>query len=159
MKTDTALNIADLEMLAQAYLDCRLSRREEKELALVLAVSEADSPLLAEARETMGIEMRMAESGNTGGALLVRAGRRHRRAWRLGAAAACVALLAGAAWMQLRPAEPDVIVVIGGRELSGSAARAEASRMEAEDMRMMRELMADAERQQAENIALLNELI
>lgn len=49
------LTIEELEILSRAYLECRLSKIQEKELQLVLASVDFSSPVIQEARETMGI--------------------------------------------------------------------------------------------------------
>lgn len=45
----------ELEALSKAYLECRLTKLEEKELALVLLSCNASSPIIDEARETMSV--------------------------------------------------------------------------------------------------------
>ena len=49
------LTLAELEMLAQAYLDCKLSRLQEKELEYVLMSCGLSSPLIDEVRECMAL--------------------------------------------------------------------------------------------------------
>lgn len=52
-------SLEELEILANAYLDCRLSLLEEKQLALILANCPYDSPILSEARLSMDLELSM----------------------------------------------------------------------------------------------------
>lgn len=54
------LTLAELEMLSQAYLDCRLSRLQEKELEYVLMSCGLSSPLIDEVRECMALSTLIA---------------------------------------------------------------------------------------------------
>lgn len=54
------LTLAELEMLAQAYLDCKLSRLQEKELEYVLMSCGLSSPLIDEVRECMALSTLIA---------------------------------------------------------------------------------------------------
>lgn len=47
------LTVEELDALSKAYLECRLTKLEEKELELVLLSCNASSPIIDEARETM----------------------------------------------------------------------------------------------------------
>ncbi len=58
MKTDELnLTIEELEELCHLYLECRLSVLEEKELEYVLTRTAADSPVIAEVRSLMSLQL------------------------------------------------------------------------------------------------------
>ncbi len=59
MKTDGLnLTIEETEELCRLYLDCRLSVLEEKELEYVLSRSSLDSPVIAEVRTLMSVQLK-----------------------------------------------------------------------------------------------------
>ena len=146
MNKEYNLSLPELEALAQAYLDCSLSRLEEKELALLLAESDYDSPVLSEARMSMGIEFSMASAEME--KLAVEPQRtvdsfrrvRRRKILRICSVAA-------------------VEVIVDGQKLSGNMAEVYASEMQAEHMEMMYSMLADAERGMAENMSMMNDLM
>lgn len=118
MKAIESLTLNELEQLAQAYLDCRLTRLEEKELELVLASSPLSSLTIDKAREQMALTSLMAESHT----------RRHilkRRFIRFGSIAACLAAVIIGGMLMIAPTEPQVsyYVCINGQELHGEAAK------------------------------------
>ena len=53
------LTLQELEQLSQAYVDCHLSRLQERELELVLISTPISSPVIDEARALMDIAMQM----------------------------------------------------------------------------------------------------
>lgn len=61
MKTEDKswLDVAELEELVRLYMDCRLTRGEERDLVIVLGRSSLHTPLLDEARFMMGLEITM----------------------------------------------------------------------------------------------------
>lgn len=56
MQKQENLSITELEALAKAYIDCKLSRQQEKELELVLLSSRHRSPLIDDCRRIMGLQ-------------------------------------------------------------------------------------------------------
>ncbi|MDE6270223.1 MAG: hypothetical protein K2M12_05135 [Muribaculaceae bacterium] len=151
--------IAELEALSQAYLDCRLSRLQEKELELVLMNSDASSPVIDEARETMGIATLM-ESVKSTPALP----RRKILRWiNWCAAAACLTIVLGSALWFLRPdlgAAPaaddaQFVVYVDGKRLSPEDAEKMALREQAMCMAMMESALRNAREIQLENERLL----
>lgn len=168
MNMESNLSLPELEALARAYLDCSLSRLEEKELTLILAESEYDSPVLSEARMSMGIELSMASAKmGSHAAAPKRTGTsfskaRRRRIMRICGVAACVAVLFGVGLTMSNHRgthDTQLEVVVDGKKLSGNMAEVYASEMQAEHMEMMYGMLADAERGMAENMSLLDELM
>ena len=93
------LSLKELEILAQAYLECRLSRLQEKELELILYDTDVTSPVIEEARRTMGVSTLLAEVRDTSGRTLLLP-RRNRFA-AAGWVAACVGMIARSAMIFL----------------------------------------------------------
>lgn len=151
MKTIESLTLNDLEQLAQAYLDCRLTRLEEKELELVLASSQLSSPTINEAREQMALTSLMAESHS-------RRRVAKRRFIRFGSIAACLAALIIGGTMLIAPTEPQVsyYVCINGQELHGEAAKRYALETEQRMEQLQQEMLNQALAIEKENERLLN---
>ena len=151
MKTIESLTLNELEQLAQAYLDCRLTRLEEKELELVLASSPLSSPTIDEAREQMALTSLMAASHS-------RRRVAKRRFIRFGSIAACLAALVIGGTMLIAPTEPQVsyYVCINGQELHGEAAKRYALETEQRMEQFQQELLNEALAIEKENERLLN---
>lgn len=56
MQKQEKLSISELEALAKAYIDCKLSRQQENELELVLLSSRHRSPLIDDCCRIMGLQ-------------------------------------------------------------------------------------------------------
>lgn len=151
MKTIESLTLNELEQLAQAYLNCRLTRLEEKELELLLASSPLSSPTINEAREQMALTSLMAESHS-------RRCVAKRRFIRFGSIAACLAALIIGGTMLIAPTEPQVsyYVCINGQELHGEAAKRYALETEQRMEQFQQELLNRALAIEKENERLLN---
>ena len=150
------LTLQELEELSRAYLDCRLSRAEEKELELLLLSTPISTPVLREARNAMGIESLLAA---------VPAGHRRRRRyrWLLRAVACAAILVASAAMIHLarRPAAGGdyVCVVVDGHELAVDQAARAAAEIQRNSMAMLAEAMQDASADQTASLSTMNEII
>ena len=151
MKTIESLTLNELEQLAQAYLDCRLTRLEEKELELLLASSPLSSPTIDEAREQMALTSLMAASHS-------RRRVAKRRFIRFGSIAACLAAIVIGGTMLIAPTEPQVsyYVCINGQELHGEAAKRYALETEQRMEQFQQELLNEALAIEKENERLLN---
>lgn len=151
MKTIESLTLNELEQLAQAYLDCQLTRLEEKELELLLASSPLSSPTINEAREQMALTSLMAESHS-------RRRVAKRRVIRFGSIAACLAALIIGGTMLIAPTEPQVsyYVCINGQELHGEAAKRYAIETEQRMEQFQQEMLNRALAIEKENERLLN---
>ena len=152
MKTIESLTLNELEQLAQAYLDCRLTRLEEKELELVLVSSLLSSPTINEAREQMALTSLMAESHS-------RRRVAKRSVIRFGSIAACLAALIIGGTMLIAPTEPQVsyYVCINGQELHGEAAKRYALETEQRMEQFQQEMLNRALAIEKENEQLLNQ--
>ena len=151
MKTIESLTLNELEQLTQAYLDCRLTRLEEKELELLLASSPLSSPTIDEAREQMALTSLMAASHS-------RRRVAKRRFIRFGSIAACLAALVIGGTMLIAPTEPQVsyYVCINGQELHGEAAKRYALETEQRMEQLQQEMLNQALAIEKENERLLN---
>ena len=152
MKTIESLTLNDLEQLAQACLDCQLTRLEEKELELVLASSPLSSPSIDEAREQMALTSLMAASHS-------RRRMAKRRFLRFGSIAACLAALIIGGTLMTAPTEPQVsyYVCINGQELHGEAAKRYALETEQRMEQFQQEMLNRALAIEKENEQLLNQ--
>ena len=151
MKTIESLTLNELEQLTQAYLDCRLTRLEEKELELLLASSPLSSPTIDEAREQMALTSLMAASHS-------RRRVAKRRFIRFGSIAACLAALVIGGTMLIAPTEPQVsyYVCINGQELHGEAAKRYALETEQRMEQLQQEMLNQVLAIEKENERLLN---
>lgn len=147
------LTLQELEELSRAYLDCRLSRAEEKELELLLLSTPVSTPVLCEARNAMGIESLLAA---------VPAGHRRYR-WLLRAAACAAILVASAVMIHLarQPAAGGdyVCVVVDGHELAVDQAARAAAEIQRNSMAMLAEAMQEASADQTASLSTMNEII
>lgn len=161
------ISLAEAEELCRLYLDCRLSLVEEAELEYLLGKLRYDSPVISEARESMGIET------------LCRARIRHerkriRRYRRIGVSAAAVLMLALTASMVLRfqspqsssathgAASPENVLIAyeGGHRLEGEEAYKSEQRYidKAEALMAMAEAMESASMEQQQKIINLTSI-
>lgn len=152
------LTLEELEALAQAYLDCRLTRLEEKELELVLMSSGFSTPLIDEARETMGLTTAVAQVPRP---KEVKARPRPRLLWlRISVAAACLALAVVTGYRLGRSGvgeeTAEVIVYVDGQRLSQDLAEVEAMKTQVMCMAMMEETVNTAMALQSEGEDLFN---
>lgn len=137
MKSAIELTRDELEELSKAYLDCRLSRLEEKELELVLVNCDVSSPLIDTVRDIMGLTSMMAEAER---AKRLRRGAMKARLKRWGSVAACAAVVLVSSLFILDEKQigdvyahgsEELFVVLDGKVLNDNA----ASRFADEDMK------------------------
>lgn len=150
MKTKESLTIQELEQLSQAYMECHLSRLEEKELELILLCSDLSSPLIEEVRQNMGLSSLMAAS-NTFKSQYKKTFR-HRLIRYAGIAASIVAIVVCSAIFNMDSPSAnenqEVYACVDGEILSGYVAATVVSETEAESMEMLRSIIKDAAREQ-----------
>lgn len=156
MKTSGIFTLEELEKLSEAYLECRLSKIQEKELELVLNSMSLSSPVLEEARLSMGIETVLSQTSVRCGAV------RRRKPSRL-RIAACIAILAVSVALiavNMHSSSGDTLsVYVDGKSLSGEIAKARAMEIEKSSMEMLKDAMLAAERERNRAIGSMNEII
>lgn len=151
------LTLKELEILAQAYLDCRLSRVQEKELELVLYNTDMSSPVIDEARLTMGISTLM-EAGRKPRTLHLKQRRRWFGAAAWAAASVGVLVIAsllyfsGSSFPSGNSDGEYVSVYVDGKPLSREDALAEAAMSQAASMAMMERMLAEAKADSERNM-------
>lgn len=103
------LNLEQLEMLANAWMECRLDRNEELALRKVLANSSLHSPLIDECRNSMGLEILLSR---TGPHRMFKAG-----VWLSAAASIALLVVCSLAFSNHLEAKEKVVVYIGGERI------------------------------------------
>lgn len=154
------MTLDELEVLSRAYLDCRLSKIQEKELQLVLESTDMSSPALAEALETMRITSELEN-------LKPQSDTRRKprqKAWRWYAAAACAAIVISSVVLlnHAGPGKDDdssCVVYVDGKVLDASEANSFAMNVQSQCMAKMNEALQRAEREQRECMKLINSQI
>lgn len=151
----------ELEILSRTYLDCRLTRLQEKELELVLLSCDISSPVIDEARETMAAQAALQSPAPRRKAKRFPAVR-----WmQWGAAAACFALVATFAVRMNHGALPEadssvaIVVYVDGQRLSGEQAMRKAMETQSSCMAMLERTVNNAQAVKNESMKILNQTI
>ncbi len=158
MEIQDNFTLQELEQLCQAYLDCRLSRLQEKELELVLLSSDISSPILTKVRSLMGLSTLMVYSKE-------RTIKKIIRALKYSGTAACIAVIAIFTMYffgEFRSSDEeniDIYVCVDGKELNGYVARAVSSDTQEETMSMFQSIISDAEEEQRLSEQYMNNII
>lgn len=160
MKTDNInLTIEELDSLARAYLDCRLTKLEEKELELVLLSTGLSTPAIDEARETMGIVTTIASPAKPTKLIHSRRRQRWLRPLTVAASIAIVAAVAIGIFNKttlLNDNNESYTVYVNGNRLSGELAQQKALETQAECMKLLETTTESALSVQKETIDYLN---
>lgn len=153
----------ELEALSKAYLECRLTKLEEKELELVLLSCNVSSPIIDEARETMSVTAEFEKAATT------RQVRVHRtsRFTRYVAAIGIMMLMSFAVALFWKNAEYTengtdsfaVVVYIDGEQLSHEKAACKAAETQAMCMALLEQTVNNAIALQNENTQILNRIL
>lgn len=159
METIEKLTIQEVEQLCRAYLDCNLTRLQEKELELVLLCSDLTSPIIVETRALMGLTTLMSVS--TSEANYLRKAKQN--VFRFSSIAACVAIIIFCTGYFInisRHAEmvSHVYACVDGIELTGFAAQTVANDTENETMNMFRSIIEDVECEQRRSEQLMHSI-
>lgn len=161
MGNNVKLTLQELEQLAQAYMDCRLSRLQEKELELVLLCSEFSSPVIDAARDIMGLTVRLLPCN-----IAERAHEKKRKSWGfkyIGIAAAVATLVVCSVAFfrspQYSAPRPETYVCVDGKVMNQYVAQSIAEETEEESMEMLRAAVEDAENEQKLATQYMNYLI
>lgn len=166
MSTENDFTLEELERLSKAYLECKLSRLQEKELELVLYCTGKSSPVIDEVRRTMGFISLISEAqAKSVASKFLR--HKRKRAWKFIVAVACASILAVSAvfvGLVLRrpgniPTHDTISVFVDGRELTGEMARTTAINTQNFSMEMLNSVLDDADRVQNQSVENMNEII
>lgn len=147
------LTLAELEMLSQAYLDCRLSRLQEKELEYVLMSSGLSSPLIDEVREYMELSTLIASE---------KPAERRRGVFRVAVAACLGALAIFAATALLvhnEPADNYLCVIVDGDKLPDDKAMEIALETRMKSLEMFNRIVEEADMERNVSIRTMNLLL
>lgn len=167
MKTNEQFSLQELETLARAYLDCRLSRLQEKELEYVLSFTGLSSEVIDEARESLGICSLISAAGNHE---REKAHARKRpgvyfRKWGSVAASLVIITAAAVIFLSRRDGHSSFsgisgysYVCIDGKEITGHDADRIADKSREESIAMMNSILEEAERQQEKDMLLINKM-
>lgn len=161
MSTKENLTIQELELLSQAYIDCRLSILQERELELVLISSDASSPLIDEARALMSITTRMAQISANGN---YRKKKKKLILFKYGSIVAAIAtiVILVIGFFQSDTANknlPEIYVCVDGDVVSGEMAQTIANETEDLSMEMLKSVIEEAEKDQRLSTEYLKSLI
>lgn len=157
MEINENLTYHEIEQLCQAYMDCQLSKRQEKELELVLLSSDLTSPIIAEVRALMGLSTLMAITNPK--AKVVKP-----QIFKYSGIAACIATIALCAGYFFRSTSSteitgDVYVCVDGKVLTGHTAQIVVDDTEQETMNMFRSIIEDVENEQRLSEQYMNSII
>ncbi len=158
METKEILTIQEIEQLCQAYLDCSLSRQQEKELELVLLCTDYTTPIISETRSLMGLSALMTHPKTN--AII-------KTKWRLfkyAGIAACVTTMAISAVYcfmipQTEVQDHYVYAYVDGKELTGDVAQSVINDTEEETMNMYRSIIKDMEDEQRLSEQYMNDIL
>lgn len=160
MEIKENLTYHEIEQLCQAYMDCQLSKRQEKELELVLLCSDFTSPIIAEVRALMGLSTLMAITNPK--AKVVKKAKP--QIFKYSGIAACIATIALCTGYFFRSTSSteitgDVYVCVDGKVLTGHTAQIVVDNTEQETMNMYRSIIEDVENEQRLSEQYMNSII
>ncbi len=158
MERKEKLTIQEVELLCQAYIDCHLSLKQEKELELILLASDLSSPLITEARALMGMSTLMSLRAHKDDNIK----KNKLPLFKYSAIAACFAIImvcAGYFYFVSLPNKEDydVYACVDGKILTGHEAQTIVNETEKETMRMYRSIIEEAEAEQRITEQYINE--
>lgn len=157
MDTQENLTLEELNQLAMAYLDCRLSRLQEKELEYVLSCSKYSSPAIDEVRSMMAVSTLMSA---TVAKHRARRSKYRSTLLRVGGMVACMLLLLGVAVSlnkNVNDAEAvDLCVYVNGEKFSGETAGDIAYMEEATCMALLEDVIKETAYIESQSIQYIN---
>lgn len=158
METKEMLTLQEIEQLCQAYLDCRLSRLQEKELELVLLCSNYTTAIISETRSLMGLTALLTHPK----ANSIKKTKHH--VFKYAGIAACFATITIGITYYFHSSQryvqgQDVYVCVDGKELTGYVAQTIINDTEEETMNMFRDIIKDAENEQRLSEQYINSII
>lgn len=160
MEISENLTYHEIEQLCQAYMDCQLSKRQEKELELVLLCSDLTSPIIAEVRALMGVSTLIAITNPK--AKVVKKAKP--QIFKYSGIAACIATITLCVGYFFRSTSfteitGDVYVCVDGKVLTGHTAQIVVDNTEQETMNMYRSIIEDVENEQRLSEQYMNSII
>lgn len=171
MPNQENLSKEELEILAQSYLDCKLTRLQEKELEWVFLNSPLSSPLIDECRKAMRVE-NLLDSPQSSKSAYECPKPAHFRirpiVYKLSAAAsvvliiACSVILFTRAWLKNDTSSAlsdiDVSVYVHGKVLNPNDALSRAIATQQQSMAMLAEIKNQAQNTEINAIQDINEI-
>lgn len=160
MEPKEKLTIQEIEQLCQAYIDCQLSRLQEKELELVLLCSDLTSPIIAEIRTLMGLSTLMS-TANSNAKAIKKVKPPVFRYIGIAVSIVIIAVCTGYFFRISRPTEitPDVYACVDGKVMTGYAAQIVVNATEQETMNMFRSIIEDVEYEQCLSEQYMNSIM
>lgn len=160
METSENLTRQEIEQLCRAYMDCQLSKRQEKELELVLLSTDLASPIIADVRALMGLSTLIALSDHK--AKVKKKSRLH--LFRYSGIAACIAMIVFCSVYILRndrytESTGDLYVCVDGKVLTGHTARMVMTASEQQTMNMFLSIVRDVKKEQHLNEQYINSIM
>lgn len=158
MDTKERFTLQEIEQLCRAYMDCRLTRLQEKELELILLYCDLTSPIIAEVRVLMGLSTLMAvvKPKAIKSAKL--------RVLKYISFAACIASVIVCVWIFFNNTDTidethGIYACVDGEILSGCVAQTIVNEVEKESMNMFRSIVEDVEEEQRFSEQYMNDII
>lgn len=169
MQNREKLTKEELEILAQSYLDCTLSRLQEKELEWILLNTPISSPLIDDCRRVMGLEYLFDSSTQSCcNNKKPKALKRRKMIYRI-SVAATILIAITCSIILINHAQPDnvspstttdvdVTVYLDGEKLDHEAALSEALMTQQHSMSMIKEIKSDAQNIERTTFKEINEI-
>lgn len=160
MNTKEKLTIQEIEQLCQAYMDCRLTRLQEKELELVIICSDVTSPKIDEVRAIMGLSI-LISMDNSKSSVVKKAKLHITKHASIAACVASIVIFAGYFISSTQSVDEtrDVYVCVDGKELTGPAAQTVIHDTEEETMNLFHSIIKDVEKEQLLSEQYMNTII
>ena len=171
MQKQENLSITELEALAKAYIDCKLSRQQENELELVLLSSRHRSPLIDDCRRIMGLQELLVSTtkpDSTSIKEITSPARWKKSIYRISAAASIAILISlsvilwnrdsGNGAKYLSKGNADVSVYVNGEKLEHTDALSAALTTQQQSMLMMNEIINESKQEESMSLRQMNEI-
>lgn len=171
MQKQENLSITELEALAKAYIDCKLSRQQEKELELVLLSSRHRSPLIDDCRRIMGLQELLVSttmSDSISDKKITSPVWWRKSIYRISAAASIAILVSisvilwnrdsGNRDKYLPQSNADVSVYVNGEKLGHTDALSAALTTQQQSMLMMNEIINESKQEESMSLRQMTEI-
>lgn len=171
MQKQENLSITELEALAKAYIDCKLSRQQEKELELVLLSSRHRSPLIDDCRRIMVLQellVSTTKSDSISDKKITTPIWWRKSIYRISAAASIAILVSisvilwnrdsGNRDKYLSQSNADVSVYVNGEKLGHTDALSAAITTQQQSMLMMNEIINETRQEESMSLRQMTEI-